>query len=420
MKPPSAKLSNAGAENHLVLFRDHGSQLLLAPLLVLLHLPRPKKPYLPQRKFTAAFAPPVSKLSPGKRSTTAAGIPDGRSSPAKKVTGPEKLTAGFSHKNNPQPLTVPGKPSPKKAPSLQAQQGAQPGGGLAKRASVGLRRPSGYFAQRKSLAGSNIPPPLGESSQQPALVSEDRTTQGLAGAAGAAGASELVEPVQESHITAAQDIDEPARHTPSPEAFPPKSLSDVTQGSDVAEEDMETEQDAIQTNGMSINSTAQSQDDSQQESSSEVEEGPQIFIEQFFEMTGIRFMDEIAAPRRSIAYPFALRPSRRTSNEAQIPLAEYIVAMAIDVPQLELYTHVSKDLHAWIERIQGIFLEAEEEVLKMTLQLFQEFVSMDETEQAEPIHQLKLIKVHNHELVKSEVGMVRLEDEVGRTVVSES
>ena len=415
MKPSSAKPSSAAAEKPFSFIPRPRTPASLGPPP---RSPSPSKAkeMMPSpKKFTAAFAPPVSKLSPGKRSTTAAGIPDGRSSPAKKITGPEKLTAGFSHKNNPQPLTVPGKPSPKKAPSLQAQQGAQPGGGLAKRASVGLRRPSGYFAQRKSLAGSNIPPSLGESGQQPALVSEDRTTQGLAGAA---RASELAGPVQESHVTTALDIHEPARHTPSPEAPPPKSQSAVTQNLDVAEEDMETEQDAIQTNGMSINSTAQSQDDSQQESSSEVEEGPQISIEQFFEMTGIRFMDEIAAPRRSIAYPSALRPSRQTSNEAQIPLAEYVVAMAIDVPQLELYTHVSKDLQAWIERIQGIFLEAEEEVLKMTPQLFQEFVSTDETEQAELIHQLKLIKVHNHELAKSE--WLRLEDEMGRTVVSES
>ena len=144
---------------------------------------------------------------------------------------------------------------------------------------------------------------MGWSSQQPALVSEDRATQGLAGAA---GASELAEPVQESHTTAAQDIHEPARHTPSSEAPPPKSLSDVTQNSDVAEEVMETKQDTIQTNGMSINSTAQSRDDPQQESSSGVKEGPQISVEQFFETTGIRFMDEIAAARRSIAYPSAL------------------------------------------------------------------------------------------------------------------
>ncbi|KIO03265.1 hypothetical protein M404DRAFT_146048 [Pisolithus tinctorius Marx 270] len=119
-------------------------------------------------------------------------------------------------------------------------------------------------------------------------------------------------------------------------------------------------------------------------------------------MTGIRFMDEITAPRRQSIHPSTLRPSRRASVDGQIPLAEYMVAMAVDVPQLELYTHVSKDLQAWIERIQSIYREAEEEALEMTPQLFQEFISADETGQAELIHQLKLIKVHNHEQAKSE------------------
>ena len=150
-------------KNHLVLFHDHGPQLPSAPLLVPLHLPRQKKRCLPLEIY-CGFTPPVSKLSPGKRSTAAAGIPDGRSSPAKKVADPENLTAGFSQKNNPRPSSAPRKPSPKKVPSLQAQKGPQPGGGLVKQVSVGLRRPSGYFAQRKSLSGSNIPPMVSRAS----------------------------------------------------------------------------------------------------------------------------------------------------------------------------------------------------------------------------------------------------------------
>ncbi|KIO03259.1 hypothetical protein M404DRAFT_27233 [Pisolithus tinctorius Marx 270] len=59
-------------------------------------------------------------------------------------------------------------------------------------------------------------------------------------------------------------------------------------------------------------------------------------------MTGIRFMDEITAPRRQSIHPSTLRPSRRASVDGQIPLAEYMVAMAVDVPQLELYTHLIK------------------------------------------------------------------------------
>jgi len=278
--------------------------------------------------------------------------------------------------------------------SIHAQQDTRPGGGLAKRASFGLRRPSGYFSQRKSFAGLNPAPSLGESNQ-PGRVLEDRAVEEVAETT---GVSEVVEPVRET-ITAIQDLQESIPHTFSPETPPPEAQSDVDQNPSAAREDMEVEQDSIPANGISINSAAQWQDDAHQGSGGE--EGPQISIEQFFEITGIRFMDEIAAPRRSIAYPSALRPARRTSNEA-IPLAEYVVAMAVNVPQLELYTHVSKDLQAWIERIQGIFREAEEEALKMTPQLFQEFVSTDESGQAELIHQLKLIKVHNHEQAKSE------------------
>lgn len=132
------------------------------------------------------------------------------------------------------------------------------------------------------------------------------------------------------------------------------------------------------------------------------EDGPQISIEQFFEMTGIRFMDEIAAPRRSTVHSSALRPSRRQSTENEIPLSEYVVAMAVDVPQLELYTHVSKDLQLWIERIKGIYKEAEDEALKMTPELFQEFVLADEEGQNELLHQLKLIKANKHAQAKSE------------------
>ncbi|KAH7927412.1 hypothetical protein BV22DRAFT_1061133 [Leucogyrophana mollusca] len=132
------------------------------------------------------------------------------------------------------------------------------------------------------------------------------------------------------------------------------------------------------------------------------EDRPQISIEQFFEMTGIRFMDEIAAPRRSIIHPSAHRPPRRSSVDTDIPLAEYAVAMSVDVPQLELYTHVSKDLQAWIERIKSIFQEAEEEAMKMTPELFLEFVSADEDGQAELLHQLKLIKINNIGQARSE------------------
>ncbi|KAI6137228.1 Spc7 kinetochore protein-domain-containing protein [Pisolithus sp. B1] len=411
---------------------------------------RPPSPFkanslLPSpKKFTANFAPPASRPVPEKRSATAAQIPDGRSSPAKKPSGPQKLTAGLTRPDLPQPSNASSKLSPSMPTRPQVKQGTQSEAGLGKRASLGLRRPSGYLARRKSFGGTGTPVSADDASQSSRPSSPNKQAMGtrrksIAVARDVEGVQPQFEVSAEKGGTgrdrdpsATGDIVEPAEQTetqatPSPE---PHKTSVVNESShndpsgepsplfssqqvlaedsmpDVAEDmgdeaDDEALQNSLPIGEPTTDATEQWREDVQR-AGSEGEEGPPISIEQFFEMTGIRFMDEIAAPRRQSIHPSVLRPSRRASVEGQIPLAEYMVAMAVDVPQLELYTYVSKDLQAWIERIQAIYREAEEEALKMTPQLFQEFVSADEIGQAELIHQLKLIKVHNHEQAKSE------------------
>ncbi|KAI6022289.1 Spc7 kinetochore protein-domain-containing protein [Pisolithus microcarpus] len=402
-------------------------------------LPSPKK-------FTANFAPPASRPVPEKRSATAAQIPDGRSSPAKKPSGPRKLTAGLTRHDLPQPSST-SKLSPNKPARPQVKQGTQSEAGPGKRASLGLRRPSGYLARRKSFGGTGTPLSADGASQSSRPSSPNKQAMGarrmsiavtrdVEGVPPQFDVSAQKDNARGDRIardpSAAEDTAELAEQTetqatPSPE---PQKMSVVNKSShndqagepspllssqqvlvedstpDVAEDmgddaDDEVPQNSLPVGESTTEATEQWREDVQR-AGSDGEEGPPISIEQFFEMTGIRFMDEIAAPRRQSIHPSVLRPSRRASVEGQIPLAEYMVAMAVDVPQLELYTHVSKDLQAWIERIQAIYREAEEEALKMTPQLFQEFVSADETGQAELIHQLKLIKVHNHEQAKSE------------------
>ena len=104
-------------------------------------------------------------------------------------------------------------------------------------------------------------------------------------------------------------------------------------------------------------------------------------------MTNIRFMDEITAPRRSMIQPgLGLRNRRRslTSSHSEetehIPLAEFMVAMAVDVPQLELYHDLAGQLSAWVEESKRICGQAEEDVLKVTPALFREFSEADELE----------------------------------------
>ncbi len=113
-------------------------------------------------------------------------------------------------------------------------------------------------------------------------------------------------------------------------------------------------------------------------------------------MTGIRFMDELTMPRprRSTVGPGQLRPRARrrssaaedlgasTSEEDPIPLAEFSVAMAVDMPRIDLYTAIARDLNAYIQECKKIYKEAEEEALKDTPSLFREFASVDENEQA--------------------------------------
>jgi kinetochore protein Spc7/SPC105 len=108
---------------------------------------------------------------------------------------------------------------------------------------------------------------------------------------------------------------------------------------------------------------------------------PIISIEQFFGMTGIRFMDELTAPRRS-THP-SQQSSRQPRATAEIPLTEFATAMAIDIPQLVLYSRVSKDLEAWIEKSKVVYTQAEEEAAKITPELFIEYSRADEEGQAE-------------------------------------
>jgi len=52
--------------------------------------------------------------------------------------------------------------------------------------------------------------------------------------------------------------------------------------------------------------------------------------------------------------------------------------MSVDVPQLELYSHVAKDLQLWIEHSKEIYKQAEEEATKFTPALFREYSVADE------------------------------------------
>jgi Spc7 kinetochore protein len=102
-------------------------------------------------------------------------------------------------------------------------------------------------------------------------------------------------------------------------------------------------------------------------------------------MTGIRFLDELSAPRRSTILPFQLQSAQRRASlqTKEATLADYAIAMAVDAPQLELYSHVAADLQRWVEHSKEIYHQAEEEAAKVTPMLFREYSIADEQTQAE-------------------------------------
>lgn len=96
-------------------------------------------------------------------------------------------------------------------------------------------------------------------------------------------------------------------------------------------------------------------------------------------MTGIGFMD-VSAPRRSM-HPSQI--AQKPRDRAEISLAEYANAMAFDLPQLVLYTRVSQDIEEQIQKCKVEYQQLEEEVMKVTPELFSEYTSGNQEIQEE-------------------------------------
>lgn len=127
----------------------------------------------------------------------------------------------------------------------------------------------------------------------------------------------------------------------------------------------------------------------------EEEDIPQISIRGFFEMTGIKFIDEMIAPRRSIA-PRQARPAD------SIPLHEYLTALAIDLPQLDLYGRVAGDLAEWNAKYKENFEEMERDAALDMPELFGEYMRAEPEDQEDLKHYLTLIKANARMQAKSD------------------
>ncbi|KAI9462336.1 Spc7 kinetochore protein-domain-containing protein [Lactarius psammicola] len=349
-------------------------------------LSKPKSPASPRKAGTAAFALPVTRPQPKKQALTAS-VDDEVSS---RLEDQENSVRGSTEHN------------PPKATSTSGLSKSVSTSSVVRRSSAGgLRRPSGYFAQRRSLVPSdvlNMPRPLSPRKQVAVSVAESSgIDQDLE-----SNSRENVEPspslqhlpVPVEHATKGASMSEPS-NLPSPIPSPlPMDREPTPESEPPAMHPIEvlTHADAAEEWRNNVRTSSLVEED----------EGPPISIEQFFSVTGIRFLDELAAPRRSTVHQLQSTQHQASPQRAGTTLADYVVAMAIDAPQLELYSHVAADLRRWIEHSKEIYRQAEEEAVKVTPMLFREYTMADEQTQGELLQQLKLIKANNHATARSQ------------------
>ncbi|KAH9982703.1 Spc7 kinetochore protein-domain-containing protein [Lactifluus volemus] len=367
-------------------------------------LPNPPNQHNPRAQPLPSGSTPTPSL------TTMNGMPsDTTASPAPSVftkPGPKRGVEGEDSHH----LESQGSPVKKQGPQVSPSK-AMPitpalVGSIS--TSAATRRPSaaglrGYFAQRKSLGPSgvlNAPP------------STSATTKVAQARASIADISDLNQdlvferenaetPLSQHHphfplqdVTKATIVTGPDNSPLSSTPVPP--FADTCTVTSAGPEAVAPQ---ITITSAEVDATEQWRNNVQVSSFTEGDEGPPISIDQFFNMTGIRFLDELSAPRRSTILPSQLLSSQRP---AETTLSDYVVAMIIDAPQLELYSHVAADLQRWIEHSKEIYRQAEEEATKVTPTLFREYSMADEETQAELLQQLKLIKANNHATARSQ------------------
>ncbi|KAL5495664.1 hypothetical protein ACEPAI_1127 [Sanghuangporus weigelae] len=331
-------------------------------------------------KASAPLSPTKKRLAEAPDATSDASHP----SPAKK-----------RHLENPSNANNSSEPNPAPVSTTEETADAPLGAPSVPRESLGgIRRPSGYFAQRRSLTpgvenapnASRSPPPAANGLH--ALTDSSRPQN-----AGAPTFLSSASQDENTNLNASLrpiDADKDKNTVFNAASTAPTVIVTVdhAQENGIQNDAMEVEDEkqslAMQRKSL-VSSDMPPPDD-------EYDDVPPISIQEFFLMTGIKFHD-YTIPRRSTIHPSQLQGKRRDSSVPS-SMADYLMATVVHVPQLELYRLITRDLQTFIDNSMKIYRDAEEEVAKLTPILFREFVQSNEEGREELMHQLKLIKAN--------------------------
>ncbi|KAI1483558.1 Spc7-domain-containing protein [Daldinia eschscholtzii] len=128
--------------------------------------------------------------------------------------------------------------------------------------------------------------------------------------------------------------------------------------------------------------------------------GEQIHLQDFLNMTNIRFMELTTTKRRHTQAPTSVADNS-TSGEEDMSLERCVVAGACTVPMLELYQHSCRELKKYISEGRRIVREIETETLEENPPLFKEYMTATPEYKLFLDNQFKNVKSHARLLSKA-------------------
>ncbi|KAK3394380.1 hypothetical protein B0H63DRAFT_532490 [Podospora didyma] len=132
------------------------------------------------------------------------------------------------------------------------------------------------------------------------------------------------------------------------------------------------------------------------------EDDERIHLQDFLNMTSIRFMELNTTKRRHTVAPSAPRDSTASSDgKEDISLEKCVVAGACTVPMLELYQHSCRELKKYISEGRRIVREIETETFVENPPLFREYISATPEFKVLMDNQFKNVKSHARLLSKA-------------------
>ncbi|KAH7155532.1 hypothetical protein B0J13DRAFT_604509 [Dactylonectria estremocensis] len=129
--------------------------------------------------------------------------------------------------------------------------------------------------------------------------------------------------------------------------------------------------------------------------------GERIHLQDFLNMTSIRFMELTTTKRRQTTVPGTLQAGFSAEGEDDLSLERCVVAGACTVPTLELYQHSCRELKKYISEGRRMVKEIETDTFEENPTLFKEYMAATPEVKALMDNQFKNVKTHARLLSKA-------------------